>query len=468
MIRDSRFAILYSRCLVSDRTRVLVIDDDRGHAEASGESLERAGFQCALAFSGGDGLQKLESSEYDVVLTDLVMGDVSGIDILRRAKARQAETEVIVMTGYPSYETAAEALEAGACDYIEKPVNLAVLRAKMKKAVEKQRLVRSNVELRRQLDKRYGFEGIVGGSAAMQRVFDTARQVSPSNASVLVLGESGTGKELVARAIHQNSPRRGHRFVALNCAALPESMLESELFGHIKGAFTGATYDRKGHFEYASGGTLFLDEIGDLPPATQIKLLRVIESREIIRVGTNEPVKVDVRLISATNRDLASLVKEGRFREDLYFRLRVVTIELPPLRERLEDLPLLSQHFVREFAEANRKSIASIAPEAMQLLYRYRWPGNVRELRNCIEQMVALARGETLGIDIVPDYVRAQPSGDDDGGLSGVGEVNLENAERELIRQALAMTGGNRERAAAMLGIGERTLYRKIKRYGLQ
>ncbi len=450
-----------------DKTKVLVIDDDRGHAEAAAESLERAGFQCRLAFSGGEGARLVESEEFDIVLTDLVMGDVSGIEVVRRAKARSPDTQVVVMTGYPSYDTAVEALEEGAYDYIDKPVNLQVLRAKLRKAAEKQRLVRSNEDLRRQLDKRYGFEGILGNGARMQRVFDTMRQVAPSTASVLILGESGTGKELVARAIHVNSPRRGRHLVPLNCAALSESILESELFGHMKGSFTGATYERKGRFEYASGGTLFPDEIGDLPPATQVKLLRVIENREIIRVGSNDPIKVDVRLVSATNRDLAALVGQGVFREDLYFRLKVVTIELPPLRERLEDLPILVQAFLKEFAGAHHKAVHSISPAAMQALAAYRWPGNVRQLRNAVECMVVITRGDTLEIGDVPDYVRAQPEEDsDEPGLAAAG-FNIDDKEKELIRQALAVAEGNREKAAAMLGIGERTLYRKIKRYGL-
>ncbi len=452
---------------MAEATKVLVIDDDRGHAEATRESLERAAFSCTLAFSGTEGARAIDNGEFDIVLTDLVMGDVGGIEVVRRAKAHDPATEVIVMTGYPSYETAIEALEAGAYDYIDKPVNLQVLRAKLRKAVEKQRLTRDLTELRRQLDKRYGLEGIIGNSQTMQRVFDTLRQVSGSNATVLVLGESGTGKELVARAIHNNSPRRGRHFVALNCAALSESILESELFGHQKGSFTGATYDRKGRFEYASGGTLFLDEIGDLPPATQVKLLRVIENREIVRVGSNEPVKVDVRLVSATNRDLATLVREERFREDLYFRLKVVTIDLPPLRERLEDLPLLTQAFIKEFSETHGKKIASITPAALQSFYEYRWPGNVRQLRNCIEHMVVITRDPVLDVDDVPDYVRAGPTDDADEKELSVGGINLDNAEKELIRKALAITQGNREKAAEMLGIGERTLYRKIKRYGL-
>jgi two-component system response regulator HydG len=446
-----------------EKIRVLVLDDDRAHAEAAAESLSRSGYDCTVATSGTEGLRLLESDGFDVILTDLVMRDTSGIEIVRKAKASTPETEVIVMTGYPSYETALEAMDAGAYDYLNKPIDLNILRAKIRKALEKQKLVRSNVELKKQLDKRYGFEGIIGGSEPMQEVFDVLRQVSASTATVLILGETGTGKELVARAIHANSPRRGNRFMALNCAALSETILESELFGHEKGAFTGAVQQRKGRFEYAHGGTLFLDEVGDLPAATQVKLLRVIEYGEVFRVGSNEPVKVDVRLIAATHKDLGALIREGTFREDLYYRLKVVTIELPPLRERLEDLPLLINSFLDEFSKAQGRKSPEITPAAMELLYNYDWPGNVRELRNCVESMVVLDKDGKIDAEDVPRFVK---QGDAMGSSSGLGGVNLEEKEKDNIRKALALCEGNREKAAKMLGIGERTLYRKIKRYG--
>jgi two-component system response regulator HydG len=297
----------------------------------------------------------------------------------------------------------------------------------------------------------------------MKAVFALLERVVQSDVSVLVHGETGTGKELVARAVHANSPRRGNRFMALNCAALSETILESELFGHEKGAFTGATQARKGRFEYAHGGTLFLDEVGDLPAATQVKLLRVIEYGEVFRVGSNEPVKVDVRLIAATHKDLATLIREGKFREDLYYRLKVVTVELPPLRDRVEDLPLLAGAFIDEFAKQYRKKSPELTPAALELLYDYAWPGNVRELRNCIESMVVLDKDNKLDVEDVPRYVK-QP--EPAGATSAVGGVNLEEQEKESIRKALAISEGNREKAAKLLGIGERTLYRKIKRWG--
>ncbi|HTF56237.1 MAG TPA: sigma-54 dependent transcriptional regulator [Planctomycetota bacterium] len=451
-----------------EKVKVLVVDDDAAHAEATAESLERAGFSMSTVTSGNEGVRAIEAEPFDIVVTDLVMRDLSGLDLLRKAKARWPDIEVIVMTGYPSYETAVEALDGGAYDYLDKPVNLQILRAKLKKAVEKQKLVRDNLELRRQIDKRFGFQGIVGNTQRMRKVFDVLQQVSPSNATVLILGESGTGKELVARAIHQNSPRRGNHFVPLNCAALSESILESELFGHVKGAFTGATYDRKGRFEYAHQGTLFLDEIGDMPLPIQVKLLRVIEYGEIFRVGSNEPIKVDVRLVCATNQSLEGLIRDGRFREDLYFRLKVVTVELPPLRERLDDLPLLVDTFIKELSATHKKPISRITPEAMQLFYKYPWPGNVRELRNAIESMIVLTKDDVLDGDDVPNYITTpRATGDSRPGEAGETGVHLETAEKELIRQALAISQGNREKAAQLLGIGERTLYRKIKRFEL-
>ena len=446
------------------KVKLLVLDDDRSHAETAAESLERAGYACTVATTGAEGLALIEKESFDLILTDLVMRDVSGLDIVRRVRAKSPETEIIVMTGYPSYDTALEAMDEGAYDYLNKPIDLNVLRVKIRKALEKQKLVRSNVDLRRQLDKKYGFEGIVGGSEKMQSIFDTLRQVSGSMATVLILGESGTGKELVAHAIHANSPRRANRFMPLNCAALSESTLESELFGHEKGAFTGATNTHKGRFEFAHGGTLFLDEIGDLPASIQVKLLRVIEYGEVFRMGSNEPIRVDVRLIAATNQNLDELIREGKFREDLYYRLKVVSILIPPLRDRLEDLPLLVRAFLEEFSSKYGKKSPGVTQEAMEMLYDYSWPGNVRELRNCVESMVVLDKDGTLDQDDVPAYVKHPP---ESGPGSAVAGFNLEEGEKARIQKALAACEGNREEAATMLGIAERTLYRKLKRYGL-
>jgi len=447
------------------KASILIVDDQRSQADAVAETLERAGYECVVVTAPQRASNILESRTFDVLVTDLVMGDVTGLDLLRTARAVSPTTEVIVITGFASIETAVQAIKEGAYDYIEKPLNVDVLRDRVTKAVERRRLVQQTAELSAQLDERFGFEGVVGNNPQMQRIVEVARQIAPTDTTVLITGESGTGKELLARAIHNNSPRRARRFVALNCAALSEGILESELFGHEKGAFTGATTVRKGRFEYADGGTLFLDEVGDMPMTTQIKLLRVLEDGEIMRVGSNEPVRVNVRLLSATNRDLTELIAERSFREDLYFRLKVVTLALPPLRERIEDVPLLADFFVRMFAERMGKTVHGLSPEALRALMTYRWPGNVRELRNIIETMVALSQDETLDEALLPSEIRGEAGQAPVPAASGV--PTLEEAERQVIARALEAADGNRQEAARRLGIGERTLYRKIKEYGL-
>ena len=447
--------------------RVLVIDDHDSDAEAAGEVLERIGCACRVATSGKQGLEIIREGDVDLVLTDLIMHDANGLDIVEETKRYWPDVEVLVFTGHASVDTAVEAMRKGAMTYLEKPLNIEVLRTLVMKAAEKQRLVRESADLKRQIDKRFGFEGIVGQSQPMQRIFDTLAQISSTNATVLIQGESGTGKELVARALHNNSPRRARPFVGLNCAALSEGILESELFGHEKGAFTGADQQRRGRFEYADHGTLFLDEVGDMPISTQIKLLRVIEEREIMRVGSNTPIKVDVRLIAATNQDLEELVRAKRFREDLYFRLNVVRIYLPPLRERRDDVPLLIEHFLAEFNRIHGKSLKAVTPDARRILYRYGWPGNVRELKNCIEAMVVTARVEVLDAGDLPPNIAAAPP--QSGGTEGISPgMPMDDVERIHIMATLEMAKGNREEAARLLKIGERTLYRKLDKYGLK
>ncbi|MBK7644009.1 MAG: sigma-54-dependent Fis family transcriptional regulator [Planctomycetes bacterium] len=448
--------------------RVLIVDDNESHAEALADGLELDGHSCTLAHSGREGVLKLSEQLFDVVLTDLVMPDLSGIEVLKRARSEQPDAVVILITGKGSERDAVEAFRDGATDYLTKPVDIAELRARLSRAVENARLRRDYVELRRQIDKRAGFEGIIGSSSPMQRLFEVLGQVAGTNVTVLILGESGTGKELVARAIHENSPRKEEHFVAVNCAALSEGLIESELFGHVKGAFTGAVAHKEGRIAYADRGTLFLDEVGDMPLATQAKLLRVIESREVQPVGGNQLQKVDIRLLAATNRDLKQMVKDGTFREDLMYRLAVVSIELPPLRERKSDIPLLIDHYVGELATSHKRSVRGITPEARSVLLRYDWPGNVRELRNALENMVLLARGEVLGVEDIPETVKGAPAGASGGGggyeLAG---RSMEEVERALIAANLQLMGGNREKTAHVLGMGERTLYRKIKQYGL-
>ena len=444
---------------------ILIIDDEKNLAETYAEALERVGCECIVTTSGREGLEAIERQKIDVILTDLVMHPVDGMDVLKAAKRVSSDSEVIVITGHGTVKNAVQAMQQGAFNYLMKPTDLDELRAIVKEALEKVHLKQDNIELRRQLDAKFSYEGIVGNNPRMVQIVETLKHIAPTNATVLIYGESGTGKELVARAIHTNSPRKNRPFVALNCAALSEGILESELFGHEKGSFTGADSMRKGRFEYANHGTLFLDEVGDLRPSTQVKLLRVIEEREILRVGSNTPVKVDVRLVAATNRSLEKMVEERSFREDLYFRFKVITITLPPLRERREDIPLLIDSFVQEFAKQHGRKITHMTPKAREILIHQEWPGNVRQLRNAIESMVVVTRDEVLDVDDLPHDiapVAVQPAAALTAGMT------IEEAERRLIAGTLESTKGNRSEASKLLGIGERTLYRKIKEYNLE
>src|SRR5438094_2502141 len=372
----------------SDPLRVLIIDDEKPHAEAVAESLARVGYECVIATSGKAGADKIEKEDFDVILTDLRMQDLDGLALLRKAKQDLPEAEVVLITGYGDVKTAVEAIKEGASNYLTKPVDMAELRAIVDKAGERLRLARANRELQRQLDEKFGFEGVVGNSAKMHDIIAKLRDIAPTSATVLIQGETGTGKELVAKAIHTNSPRKNKPFVAMNCTALNENLLEDELFGHEPGAYTGADRLRKGRFEHANGGTLFLDEVGDMPLALQAKLLRVLENGEVYRVGSNDAIKVDVRLLSATNRDLETIINEGTFRRDLFFRLKVGSVKLPPLRDRREDVPLLSAHFLKEFTQRHGKKVTGIAEPLRKVMAVYEWPGNVRELRNLIESMI--------------------------------------------------------------------------------
>jgi len=449
---------------------LLVIDNDQAHAETVAESLERVGYRCRVATSGTEGARLLEEMPFDVVITDLVMNDIDGLEILNKAKREQPEAGVILITGHGSIPSAVTAMQQGAFNYLVKPLDLNQLRAVTARAAEGARLLKANVELQRRLDEKFGFEGVVGESPQMRDVIEKLKRIAPTNASVLIQGETGTGKELVAQAIHQNSPRKAKPFVALNCAALSENILERELFGHVKGAFTDASTDRVGKFEYAHGGTLFLDEVGDMPLATQIKLLRVIESGEITRVGSNEPIKVNVRILSATNRNLEDAIRAGTFRSDLYHRLKVVTVRLPTLLERSQDLPVLIDHFMRNFAKAHGKQIRGVSPAARRRLLAYNWPGNVRQLRNFVESMVVVDCDGLLDVDALPEELADRPEDPAAPGptsLPGLVGKPLAEIERLFLAETLRLAAGNREEAARMLGIGERTLYRKIKEYGL-
>ena len=405
----------------------------------------------------------LSENHVDVMLSDLRMPVMDGMILMQRALASSPELVCVLLTAYGSMETAVEAMRHGATDFLTKPVNLKELELVLERVLRSRQAEVENRQLREHLDVKFGMEHIIGQSPAMQEVFDTVRQVAGSRATVLIQGESGTGKELVAKAIHQLSSRSRAIFVPVHCAALSLTLLESELFGHEKGAFTGAVERRKGRFELADGGTLFLDEIGEIDPSVQVKILRALEERTFERVGGQESVEVDTRLVAATNRDLKQMVADGDFREDLYYRLYVVAITLPPLRERTGDIPLLLKHFLDEFNEENGREIAGFSSDALGLLAAYGWPGNVRELRNVVEQAVVLSRGQRIGRRDLPVHIR---EAEGDGAVVSGASGTLEELEKKAIAQALDVAGGNRTRAAEQLGISRRTLHRKIAEYG--
>lgn len=455
----------------NDPLRVLVIDDNRSFAETTAEVLERVGYECAIANNGKQAIGLLEKEDFDVLLIDLKLPDIDGMEVLRQARELQPEAEVVMITGHGDITSAVQAIKKGASHYLMKPPDLDELRTIVARAAERLELTRTNRELQRQLEERFGFEGLIGNSPRMLAVINKLRTMAQTEATVLILGETGTGKELVARAIHHNSRRRNKPFVDLTVTTLNENLLDDDLFGHEVGAFTGADKLRKGRFEHANGGTLFLDEIGDMPTTLQSKLLKVLENREVIRIGGNDPIPVDVRLVSATHQDLKTLIAEGKFREDLYHRLKVLTVTLPPLRERREDILLLAAHFLKQFNEKHGKQISQIAEPLRRGMTLYRWPGNVRELRNLVESMVILDVDGVLDVDDVHDedirqgmqLATATPSGPD----TLVGRP-LAEVERYYSERALDLTAGNREEAAKLLNIGERTLYRNIKDWEVQ
>ncbi|WP_417377839.1 sigma-54-dependent transcriptional regulator [Gimesia sp.] len=455
--------------------RVLIIDDDEAHAQAVAESLERVGCDCKIATSGEQGAKLIESETADIVITDLRMDGVDGLAILRTAKDELPDAEVIVLTGHGSINSAVTAMQLGAYTYLTKPLDINELRNAVEKASTRVRLMRRNAELHRRLDEKFGFEGVIGNTPQLHKIVDKLKNVASTNSTVLIEGESGTGKELVARAIHQNSERKSKPFVPLNISALPDSILESELFGHEQGAFTGAVGKRIGKFEHANGGTLFLDEVGEMPMQTQIKLLRVLEDRKIARLGTNEEISLNVRLVAATNADLLEMVKKGSFRQDLYYRLSVVKIELPPLRERRGDIPLLTDHFLKELSSQYNKPYDGVSRAARRALMSYDWPGNIRQLKNAAERMLVLDTDGILDLDDLPEEIVpvSGPEGDssytsDRSGADFLIGRPFSEVERYYIERALDLADGKREEAAKMLGIGERTLYRKLKEYQKQ
>lgn len=515
---------------------VLVVDDEPAHAEVVAAALEKINAVCVVVHSQREALDEIKRRAFDVVVTDLMLEtNDAGLEVLRAAKQERPETEVVLMTAFNGVETAVEAMLEGAFNYLQKPLDLKRLRSIVQKAGDATRLRRVNRRLKERLDEKFGFDGVVGASPAMLKTLERLKRIAPTDATVLILGETGTGKELFAQALHQNSPRKNKPFVALNCAALSEHLLESELFGHVKGAFTDATSDRVGKFEYANGGTIFLDEVGDMSPSTQVKLLRVLENREITPVGSNKTIKVNVRLVSATNRKLEEAVEKGFFRADLYHRLKVVTLKLPSLKERAGDVPMLLDHFMKIFAKKYGKSIKGVTQAARRKLFLYEWPGNVRELRNVAESVVVVDFDGLIDVDDLPDEildatpnapvplalptpertlepptldvsfadapsvavplvpetldasvvpapgvggasVSSSSSGvssvvsgpaplDSARSLKSLVGVSLEDLERVFILETLRSTGGNREETAKILGLGERTLYRRLKEF---
>jgi two-component system response regulator HydG len=451
-------------------SRVLLVDDDRSLCESLEVGLRSRGFRVTWRTSADEALALVESQDFDVVLTDLNMRGTSGIELCQRVVQNRADVPVIVLTAFGSFDSAVAAIRAGAYDFISKPVKLDVLAIALNRAVQHKALGEEVKRLRTEVAAQGAqFDLLVGKSTAMQRVYDLMARVADSEASVLVTGESGTGKEVVAKAIHQRSRRRGGAFVAINCSAVPEALLESELFGHVRGAFTDAKEPRAGLFKQADGGTLFLDEIGDMPVGLQPKLLRALQERRVRPVGGSTEIPVDVRIIAATNRDLESAIDEGRFREDLYFRINVVHVAMPPLRARAGDVLPLAQHFLLQFAGKTRKAVRGIAQPAAERLATYSWPGNVRELQNCIERAVTLARFEEITFDDLPEKIRDyKPSylvvgGDDPSELAP-----LEEIERRYILRVLDAVHGNKSVAARILGIERKTLYRKLERYAMK
>jgi two-component system response regulator HydG len=450
--------------LTAHRPTVLLVDDERGIVESLAKIFEREGIDVLTAFDGATALDLVRRHRISVLLTDLMMPGTSGMDLLKAARTVAPEVEVVLMTAYGTVETAVEAMKEGAYDFVTKPLKRAHVVRIVRNALDKQALVVENRALRAQLDEKRRRE-IVGTSLAWRRTMDVVMQAAPSEATVLLLGESGTGKELLARAIHDNSPRAGRPLIPVNCAAIPESILEAELFGYEKGAFTGAASRREGRFEAAHGGTLFLDEIAEIPPHVQVKLLRVLQEGEVERLGgSGRAVPVDIRLVAASNKDLRREVREGRFREDLFYRLNVISVPVPPLRDRRDDIPLLVEHFIQVYRQKNGKAIVGCTRRALELLSGYAWPGNVRELENAIERAVVLTRAPTIGEDDLPREVRSQTAPDPGTRvLSFPIGTPLEEVERQAIHETLRHTKGDKRLAAQLLGIATRTIYRKLE-----
>ncbi|MDQ7063709.1 MAG: sigma-54 dependent transcriptional regulator [candidate division KSB1 bacterium] len=449
---------------------ILIIDDEPAQLQSLKSFLSRRGYEVFTATDGPEGLHLAEQHTIDLVLTDYRMPEWNGFMVLRKIKDLNPDIDVVVMTAYGSIEDAVDIMKAGAYDYLTKPIDLDELENLIKRVREKRFLIAENRLLKEQLRERFKFEAILSQSGEMEQVLNTAARVAPSKATVLIRGESGTGKELIARAIHFASPRKDKPFVVVNVAALSENLIESELFGHEKGAFTGATQQRRGRFEEADGGTLFIDEVGDIPLSVQVKLLRAIQFGQFERIGGNETRQVDVRIIAATHRDLETMMQAGEFRDDLYYRLNVVSIWIPPLRQRKTDIPVLVDHFIQKYAQENQKTVKGISREALDHLMKYNFPGNVRELENMIERAVVLCRGETITTDDLPAPLQSFPEKAllDPHDLEAGYEAKMRAFETEMIRTALQETGGNQSAAARLLGITERHLRSRLEKLGMR
>jgi DNA-binding NtrC family response regulator len=443
---------------------ILIVDDEKNIREGLGRALELEGYRTLLAADGEQAMVQIEKEEIDLIIADLKMPGLSGEELLKKVVSAYPTVPVIILTGHGTIESAVKAMRDGAYDFLTKPLNLERLSLLVKRALSNRELFLQHRALQEELGRRTKFPQIIGKSERMQKIFEVVSQVAPTKASVLITGESGVGKEMIADAIHFNSPRKDKAYIKVHCAALTETLLESELFGHEKGSFTGAISRRRGRFELANGGTIFLDEIGEINQSVQIKILRVLHEKKFERVGGEETIEADVRIISATNKDLKQEIAANNFREDLYYRLNVVNLHIPPLRERQDDIPLLMATFLKEFTEENKKKIEGIDPKARLILSQYPWPGNVRELRNCIESAVVLCKGTVISADDLPPYL--QTSSEKEYIKLNTG-ISLAEAEKQIITFTLNSCGGNKSKTAEVLGIGRKTLHRKLSEYNI-
>ncbi|MBS1114728.1 MAG: acetoacetate metabolism regulatory protein AtoC [Nitrospirae bacterium] len=444
--------------------RILVVDDERDICRALEFLLSREGYKVVTAYSGQDALKKIESEEFDLVITDLKMEGLSGMEVLERAIVVRPTLIVVIMTAFGSVESAVEAMKKGAGDYIVKPFINEDVKMTVKRLLEHKKVLLENLVLRQQLSQKFGGREFLGVSPQILGVFELLEKVIPTRSNILILGESGTGKGLIAEVVHYNSQRKDKPFISINCSAIPENLLESELFGYRKGAFTGATADKKGLITMADQGTLFLDEIGDMPLGLQAKILKVLETGEVFPIGETKPKYADIRLVVATNKNLEEQIQKGLFREDLYYRLNVIEVEIPPLRERKEDIDVLSRHFVDKYSKENNKKVLGITDEAMEVLLNYPWPGNIRELRNVIERAVVLAGSAMIGVAEIPEKLKLAPAGKHMQTL----KTRLEYYEEKVIKDALQAYSWNKEEVARELDVDLATLYRKIKKLGIE